>query len=97
MCGLLLLAGCDTSQYESVIVGVYPSRQQCGVGQEFMKCGEVAAYLRDTKKVKPQREIVVSAVSSDPLPKTDRSLEKIAQTIRDAGYTDVRAVNFDFK
>jgi hypothetical protein len=93
----LMLTGCDTSQYESVIVGVYPSRQQCGIDKEMMKCGEIAAYLRDTLKIKPERRVVVSAVSSDPLPKNDTSLNKIAVTIRDVGFKDVRTANFDVK
>jgi hypothetical protein len=94
---LALLPGCGLQQPESVIVAVYPSRQQCGVKKEMMKCGEIAAYLSDTLKLKTDREVVVSAVSSDPLPKLDKSLDKIAQTIRDRGYKKIRTVNFDMK
>jgi hypothetical protein len=94
---LCALTGCGQLPEESVIVAVYPSRQQCGIDQKMMKCGEIAAYLRDTLKLKTDREVVVSAVSSDPLPKRDDSLDRIAVTIRDAGFKDVRTANFDMK
>ena len=97
VCCAVLLAGCDTSQYESVVVAVYPSRQQCGIDKEMRKCGEMAAYLRDTLKIKATRRVVVSAVSADPLPKNDHSLDKIAETLKTAGYTNVRTANFDVK
>ena len=96
--GLLpALSACEFQEEESVIVAVYPSRQQCGIEKEMMKCGEIAAYIHDTLKIASGRRVVVSAVGIDPLPKDDRSLEKIAETIRAQGYTDVRTANFDMK
>lgn len=89
------LAACGLKQEDSVIVAVYPSKQQCGIEKSMMKCGEIAAYLRDTLKVRPERRVVVSAVGSDPLPKEDKSLGKIAETIRKVGYKDVRTANFE--
>lgn len=96
--GLLpVLSACNLQEEESVIVAVYPSRQQCGIEKQMMKCGEVAAYIHDTLKIQSGRRVVVSAVGIDPLPKDDRSLGKIAETIRAQGYTDVRTANFDMK
>lgn len=94
---LTVLSGCELPQNESVIVAVYPSRQQCGINKERMTCGEIAAYLHDTLKVKSDRRVVVSAVGADPLPKNDTSLDKIAETIRAVGYTNVRTANFNMK
>jgi hypothetical protein len=94
---LVAVSGCGSPQNDTVIVAVYPSRQQCGVEKEMMTCGEIAAYLRDTAKINPERRVVVSAVGADPLPKNDTSLNKIAATIRALGYTDVRTANFDMK
>jgi hypothetical protein len=94
---MLLLTGCGLQPEESVIVAVYPSRQQCGVEQQMMSCKEIAAYLHDRLKLKTDKKVVVSAVGIDPLPKDDTSLNKIAATIKDLGFQDVRTANFDVK
>ncbi len=94
---LLALSGCKPADRDHTTVAVYPSQQQCGVEEKMMPCGEIAAYLRDTLKLKPERLVYVSAVGSDPLPKEDTSLEKIAATLTAAGFTDVRTANFDVK
>jgi hypothetical protein len=92
---LLLTAGCKQPEPDYTIVAVYPSTQRCGVNEQMMTCGEVAAYLRDTLKLKPERQVTVSSVGIDPLPKEDQSLEKIAETITAAGFKDVRTARFD--
>jgi hypothetical protein len=63
----------------------------------MMTCDKVAAYLRDTLKIKLSRQVIVSSVGIDPLPKEDQSLEKIAETITAAGFKDVRTARFDVK
>lgn len=94
---LFTLAGCKPPEPAYTTVAVYPSRQQCGIEEQMMACGEVAAYLRDTLKLKPDRLIYVSSVGSDPLPKEDTSLEKIADTITAAGFKDVKTARFDLQ
>ena len=94
---LMLLAGCKQPEPDYTTVAVYPSKQQCGVNEQMMPCQDVAAYLRDTLKIKPERQVIVSSVGIDPLPKEDQSLEKIAETITAAGFKDVRTARFDMK
>jgi hypothetical protein len=94
---LLVLAGCKQPEPDYTTVAVYPTTQQCGVNEQMMSCDKVAAYLRDTLKIKPGRQVVVSSVGIDPLPKEDQSLEKIAETITAAGFKDVRTARFDMK
>ncbi len=94
---LLALAGCKELPPDYTTVAVYPTTQRCGVNDQMLVCGEVAAYLRDTLKLKLGRQIIVSSVGSDPLPKEDQSLEKIAETITAAGFKDVRTARFDMQ
>ncbi|MGC3982574.1 MAG: hypothetical protein QM808_15100 [Steroidobacteraceae bacterium] len=81
----LVLAGCKESEPDYTTVAVYPSQQRCGINEQMMICGDVGTYLRDTLKLKPERQVIVSAVGVDPLPKDDRSLEIIADKVREAG------------
>lgn len=92
----LVLAACKPPEPSFTTVAVYPSTQQCGVDEQRMSCKDIAAYLRDTLKLKPERQVIVSSVGSDPLPKEDPSLERIAETITAAGFKDVRTARFDF-
>jgi hypothetical protein len=94
---VLAIAGCKQPEPDYTTVAVYPSQQQCGVEEKMMSCGEIAAYLRDTLKLRPERLVYVSSVGSDPLPKEDTSLERIAETITAVGFKDVRTANFDVK
>jgi hypothetical protein len=89
------LSACSMSEDVYATVAVYPSKQQCAIDEQYMNCGEVGEYLRDTLKVGRNRVIFVSAVGMDPIPKDDTSLDLIAQRIRNVGYTDVRTANFD--
>ncbi len=91
------LAACKPADPDHTTVAVYPSQQQCGGEEKMMSCGEIAAYMRDTLKLNPERRVFVSSVGSDPLPKEDSSLEKIAETITAAGFKDVRTSRFDFQ
>lgn len=94
---VMLLAACAPADPGYTTVAVYPSRQQCGIDERMMSCPEVAVYLRDTLKLQPDRLVYVSAVSSDPLPKGDASLDSIAKSLADVGFKDVRTANFDLK
>jgi hypothetical protein len=92
---LLMLASCKEPEPDYTTVAVYPTTQQCGIDEQMMTCDKVAAYLHDTLKLSPTKRIVVSSVGSDPLPKEDQSLEKIAETITAVGFKDVRTARFD--
>lgn len=94
---LLILTSCEQPEPDYTTVAVYPTTQQCGINEQMMTCGQVAAYLRDTLKIKPDRQVIVSSVGIDPLPKEDLSLEKIAETITAVGFKDVRTARFDVK
>lgn len=94
---VLLLSGCKQPEPDYTTVAVYPTTQQCGVNEQMMTCDKVAVYLRDTLKLPPQRQVFVSSVGIDPLPKEDTSLEKIAETITAAGFKDVRTARFDMQ
>ena len=96
-CVLLVLAGCKQPETDYTTVAVYPSQRQCGIDDKMMPCQEVAAYLRDTLKLPPEHQVVVSSVGIDPLPKEDNLLDKIAETISAAGFHDVRTARFDLK
>jgi hypothetical protein len=92
---LLVLASCKEAEPDYTTVAVYPTTQQCGINEKMMACGAVAAYLHDTLKLSPTRQVIVSSVGIDPLPKEDQSLEKIAETITAVGFKDVRTARFD--
>ncbi len=92
----VMLAGCKPPEPD-ITVGVYPTTQQCGINEQMMTCDKVAAYLHDTLKIKPERQVIVSSVGSDPLPKEDQSLEKIAETITAVGFKEVRTARFDLQ
>ncbi len=93
----VMLAGCKQPEPDYTTVAVYPTTQQCGVNEQMMTCDKVAAYLHDTLKIKAERQVIVSSVGIDPLPKEDQSLEKIAETITAVGFKDVRTARFDVK
>ena len=93
----VMLAACKQPEPDYTTVAVYPTTQQCGVNEQMMTCDKVAAYLHDTLKIKSERQVIVSSVGSDPLPKEDQSLEKIAETITAVGFKDVRTARFDVK
>lgn len=94
---LCVLSGCKEPEPDYTTVAVYPTTQQCGVNEQMMVCAEVGTYLRDTLKIKPERQVIVSSVGSDPLSKEDASLNVIAAKIRESGFKDVRTANFDVK
>jgi|GEM_PF-2228993 len=93
----LLIVGCKEPEPDYTTVAVYPSTQQCGINEQMMTCDKVAAYLHDTLKLAPTRQVIVSSVGSDPLPKEDQSLEQIAATIAAVGFKDVRTARFDLQ
>lgn len=94
---LLLLAGCKQSESGYTTVAVYPTAQQCGVNEQRLACDQVAAYLRNTLKLQSGQPIIVSSVGSDPLPKEDPSLDRIAATLTAADFKDVRTARFDLR
>ncbi len=91
-----LLTGCKPPPKE-VVVAVYASTMACVINDKPVRCEETAIYLRDTLKTPANRRIIISAVSSDPLPKDNPLIDRIAEGVRKVGYTDVRTANFDFK
>lgn len=96
LCLAGLLTGCQPPPKE-VIVAVYASTLACVINDKPIRCEETAIYLRDTLKIPANRRIYISAVSSDPVPKDNPLLDRIAEGVRKVGYTDVRTSNFDFK
>ena len=93
----LSLCACKELPPDYTTVAVYPSQQRCGIEEQLMICGDVAAYLRDTLKLNQDRQVIVSEVGSDPLPKEDTSLELIAASITAVGFKDVRTARFSLQ
>ena len=91
---ILTAAGCNTEQYEPINIAVYPSTMSCAVKDVPLDCTQLGAYLRDTLKVTVNREITVSFAGSEVVKPEDKSVERIADVIRKAGYTNVRVVRF---
>jgi biopolymer transport protein ExbD len=91
---LLSLSGCHVDQSPPLTITVYPSAQRCVIKDQPVECKELGNYLRDTLKVRSTRQIDVSLSGSDTVPKDDRSIDRIAELIRAAGYEDVRTWRF---
>jgi hypothetical protein len=89
------LAACKEPEPQYTTVAVYPSTLACVVNDVSVACQEIAIYLRDTLKLKPDRQIIISAVFSDPINKESPLLDQIAEGVRKVGYKDVRTANFD--
>lgn len=76
---------------------VYQTTQRCTIKDQPVDCAQVAAYLRDTLKIKPERQVVVSFTGADSGSKEDPILDAVAAEVRTAGFKDVRTARFDFK
>jgi len=94
---LCSLTACKIDEQEAVTVVVYRSTQQCTVKEKPVDCAQVGTYLRDTLKLKPERQIAVSFTGSDPGSKEDPILDTVASIVRAAGFKDVRAIRFGFE
>jgi len=95
--GLATLAACDTSQYEPINIAVYPSVKRCAIKETPLDCQKLAAYLRDTLKARAGRDITVSYAGTETVEKGDTSVDQIADLLKAAGYTNVRAVRYEMK
>ena len=93
----LAASGCDGSQQEPITVAVYARAGRCTVKEQDVPCNEVAAHLKDTLKIALGREIDVSLTGGEDVPKEDKSIDLIAESIRALGYKDVRTWRFDTK
>jgi hypothetical protein len=92
-----LLAACNTEQYETIYVAVYPSTKSCAIKDKPLDCGKIGEYLRDALKATANREIAISYVGTETAPQGDTSLEQIADLIKKVGYRNVRVVRYDMK
>jgi hypothetical protein len=92
--GSLALAACNTEQYEPIHIAVYVSTKSCAIKEVPLACEQLPQYLKETLKVKPDREITVSVAGTEDVSKEDKTIDRIAELIRAAGFTDVKAVRF---
>lgn len=97
--GLTLCAsvGCEVAEQESITVAVYPTAQGCVVKEQPVDCRRVGVYLRDTLKIKFDRQVMVSFTGSDPGSKDAPLLDRIAAEVRAVGFKDVRTARFGFQ
>ena len=91
----VLMTACNVERYEPINVAVYPSTQSCAIKEQSMDCKQLANYLRDTLKAANDRDITVSFAGSENVSKDDKSIDRVAELIREAGYTNVKAYRFD--
>lgn len=91
----LLAAACDTEQYQPIHIAVYPSTTSCTIKEHSLQCSQLGVYLRETLKVDSTHEITVSFGGSEKVARDDKSIDRIAEVIRKAGYTNVKTVRFD--
>jgi hypothetical protein len=94
---LCALAGCNVKDQEAITVAVYPTTQRCAIQEQPVDCAQVGPYLRDTLKIKSEREVVASFTGMDPGSKDDPILDRIAAEIRAAGFKHVRTARFDLQ
>ena len=95
--GALIVLGCDVSSHTPVTIAVYPGAENCTAkindAEQPVRCAELGKHLRDVAKVKSNRQIDVSMFrldkSHDP-----KDIDKVAEIIRAAGFTDVKVWRF---
>jgi 5-deoxy-D-glucuronate isomerase len=92
--GTLFLSACNTEQYEPIHIAVYVSTKSCSIKEVPLDCQQLPQYLKETLKVKPDREITVSVTGTEDVSKEDQTIDRIAEYIRANGFTDVKAVRF---
>jgi hypothetical protein len=90
----LWLSACNTEQYEPIYVAVYVGTKSCAIKDVPLDCKQLPEYLRDTLKVKPDREITVSTTGTEEVSKEDQTIDRIAEYIRANGFSNVKAVRF---
>ena len=88
-------SACNTEQYQPINIAVYPSTMSCAIKEQPLDCTKLPEYLRDTLKAAPNREITVSYAGTEMPKPEDKSVDRIGELIRKAGYTDVKVVRFD--
>ncbi len=91
---MMTLAACNLEHDTPVSVVVYPTIKRCAIKEQPVDCGQLGIYLRDTLKIDANRRVDVSVAGTDPISKDDKSIDRIADLIRAAGYKDVRALRF---
>ena len=94
---LCMLCGCNVDKFEPITIALYPSTQKCTINEQLVDCEQVGTYLRDTMKTDIKREIDVSYTGADAPPKDYPMVDQVANTVRAAGFTNVRAARFDLK
>lgn len=94
---LCTLVGCNVAEKDEVIVAVYPTTKRCAIREQPVDCAQAGVYLRDTLKIKPEREVVASFTGSDPGSKDDPILDNVAADIRASGFKNVRTARFDLQ
>ncbi len=95
---VIAITGCNLEQEKPITVVVYPVAKRCAISQQDKEqdvdCTQLGTYLRETLKISASRQINVSLSGSDPTPKDDKTIDRIAEQIRATGYKDVRAYRF---
>jgi hypothetical protein len=91
------LAACNLEDQGMVTVAVYPTTKRCTIKEIEVDCAQVGEYLRDTLKIAPERQIAVSFTGMDPGSEDDKSIDRIADVVRAAGFKDVRTPRIDMK
>jgi hypothetical protein len=89
------VAACNTEQYQPINIAVYPSTMSCAIKEQSLDCTKLPEYLVETVKATANREITVSYAGTEKPTANDKSIERIAELIRKAGYTDVKVIRFD--
>jgi hypothetical protein len=93
-----IVAACNVNQELPLNVVVYPSQQRCTVKQgekeDAVDCAQLGVQLRDVLKISLERQIDVSLTGSENVSKDDKSIDRIAEVIRAAGFKDVRTYRF---
>jgi hypothetical protein len=93
----LTLAACNAERFEPVHIAVYPSTMSCAIKDTPLDCSQLPDYLANTLKVTANREITVSFAGTEEVPKEDKSIDRIAELIRKAGYKNVNVYRFGLK
>lgn len=94
---VIAMPGCDVSSHTPVTIAVYPGAERCTAkineAEQAVKCAELGKHLRDVAKLRTERQIDVSMFQMDKS-HDPKDVDKVAETLRSAGFTDVKVWRF---